>query len=86
MIFMYMTGGASFLVAGAVGSLRQVQQGELVVWPHMGEIEDVYSLLLPKIFGFLSDHGLHFEGPFGVVAAPNGGVEVFLGVVSGLGG
>ncbi len=61
--------------------LADLAQGELVVWPNVGEVEDVDLLVLPQIFGFFCGHGLDFEGPFGELAALDGFVKILLGII-----
>jgi hypothetical protein len=54
---------------------------ELFLGPHVGQVEDVDFLLLPKLFGFFWSHGLDFDGPLRIVTLLNGLVQVLLGIV-----
>ena len=52
--------------------LADFAERELLVRPHVREVEDVDLLLLPEIFGFPGAHGLHLQAPFGEVARLDG--------------
>ena len=45
---------------------------ELLLWPDVGQVEDVDLLLLPQIFSFLGRHSLPGDGPGGVVLLLDG--------------
>ena len=57
---------------------------ELLLWPDVGQVEDVDLLLLPQFFGFFGRHGLPGDGPRRVFLALDGVVQVFLGEVRGV--
>lgn len=63
------------------GELANFTEGELLVRPNVGQIEDVNLLLLPEFFGLFGGHGLPFYSPRGTVAAVNRFKEILLGVV-----
>lgn len=66
--------------------LADFAEREFGVWPDVCEIEDVDLLCFPEVFGLLCCHGLDLERPLGEIAFLDCLVEVFLGVVWGLGG
>lgn len=66
------------------GELANFTEGELLMRPNVGKIEDVDLLLFPEFFGFFGGHGLPFHSPGGTFAAVNRSKEVLLGVVGRL--
>lgn len=61
--------------------LADLAEGELLVRPDVGEVEDVDLFVFPELFGFLGRHGLDFETPFREFASLNRLVEILLCVV-----
>ena len=66
------------------GEFADFGQWELLLWPDVGEVENVDLLGLPQVFGFFGGHRLDGDIPFGELAALDGFVEVFLRVVGAL--
>jgi len=61
--------------------LADFAERELVMGPHVGQVEDVDLLLLPKILSFLGGHGLELDTPFWEVTLLDSVEEVFLRVI-----
>ena len=54
---------------------------ELLVWPDVGQVEDVDALLLPKLFSLLGCHRLELDSPRWVVALLDSVEKVLLRVI-----
>lgn len=64
--------------------LANLGERELLLRPHVRQVEDVDLLLLPQLLGLRSRHSLNFDAPLGEIATLNGLVQVLGGVVGRL--
>jgi hypothetical protein len=64
--------------------LSNLAEGELLLGPDVGQVEDVNLLLLPKVLGLLGSHGLNHDIPSRELAVLNGVVQILLVSVGGI--